>query len=201
MTSNEETARRFLQLVNSHYDEYKKKWRTHNMQKGQVFDDDVFSQTILTIYDKILKSGVSDPSDKGLENYFFKSVMMNNRRELLYPYLSKRDMNVEPFDVMKDLLDDSDIDGLKKEEARRQYFMYHLLKEVQDTFDMETFRIFRIFYLYPKMTYTRLQNLTKIKNVKKKILNVRNYLQENIDRNRLNSEFEEWYSEEKDNFW
>lgn len=171
------------------------------MRKGQAFDDDVFSQTILTIYDKILKSGVSDPSDKGLENYFFKSVMMNNRRELLYPYLSKRDMNVEPFEVMKDLLDDSDIEGLKKEEARKQYFMYHLLKEVQDTFDMETFRIFRIFYLYPKMTYTRLQNLTRIKNVKKKILNVRNYLQENIDRNRLNSEFEEWYSEEKDNFW
>ena len=201
MLNNEEIANKFLLLVNNNYDEYRKKWRTHNVQRGQVFDDDVFSQTILSIYDKIIKSGVSDSSDKGLENYFFKSVIINNKREVLYPYISRRDNNVEPFDILKDALDDSNIEEMKKNEARKQYLQYHILKAAQDNFDIESFRVFRLFYLYPKMTYARLQRITNVKNVKKKILTVRGWLQEHLSKEELNKEFENWYEEERENFW
>lgn len=201
MESKEEIANRFLQLVNKNYDEYKKKWISHNNQKGMTFDEDVFSQTILSIYDKIKKSGINDSSDKGLENYFFKSVIMNNKRELLYPYQSRRDKNVEPFDVLKNTFDDSDLSMIKKEEARKSFFQYHILKTAQDNFDLETFKVFRLFYLDGKMTYTKLTKLTGVKNAKKKILEVRNWLQNNISKEELNKEFEIWYDLEHNNFW
>lgn len=53
---NETQAEKYLNFVNSHYDDFKKKWSKHLHDKNIQFDEDVFSDTILKVYDYISKN-------------------------------------------------------------------------------------------------------------------------------------------------
>lgn len=52
---NEEQAQKYLNYVNSHYDDYSKKWKKYLIEKQMTFDEDVYSNTILKVYDYIIK--------------------------------------------------------------------------------------------------------------------------------------------------
>ena len=93
--ANETQARKYLNLANDKYLDYLKKWRTHIQDKGYDWDEDVFSDTILKVYDNILKNGIKHDSEEGLSNYWFKSFIVNIKREKQYSRNLYRDMNVD----------------------------------------------------------------------------------------------------------
>lgn len=53
--ANEEQAEKYLNYVNSNYDAFKKKWMKHIYDRQMTWDDDVFSDTIVKVYDYIIK--------------------------------------------------------------------------------------------------------------------------------------------------
>ena len=93
MGTNEQQAEKFLQWLNNHYTSQKQKLLAFCNDKKYKFDDDIFSDTYLKIYEKIRASGINDDSEKGFENYLFMAFKQNLHREKLYARNLKRDEN------------------------------------------------------------------------------------------------------------
>ena len=79
-----EQSSRFLKFANEHYEDYKKKWAKYLYDRQVYFDEDVFSETVLKVYDYINTNGIKDDSDSGLANYWFKAFNINIKREKQY---------------------------------------------------------------------------------------------------------------------
>lgn len=50
-------------FVNKNYEQLHNKWRTYCCKTHLDWDEDVFSDTIVKVYDNILKKGLNDESD------------------------------------------------------------------------------------------------------------------------------------------
>lgn len=191
----EEQARKFLYFVNSNYEKYKKKWAKYLFDRNIVFDEDVFSDTILKVYDFIMKNGINDDSEEGLANYWFKSFQTNTKREKLYSRNASRDLNVDATAEL-DLRPNGDRELEKKlmMETYSDFSVIYMLEKVEQNFDMLTFYCFRLYYLLNKMTYSKLKDITKVKDCKKRVVTAKKWLEENITKEELDRAFEKWYN-------
>ena len=66
---NKSVADEYLLWVSSNWDSLRKKYFTFCKEKNYTWSDDIFSDTYLKIYEKILKSGINDHSEEGFDNY------------------------------------------------------------------------------------------------------------------------------------
>ena len=92
---NANDADRYLQWIAKNWDSLRKKYFTFCKEKNYTWSDDIFSDTYLKIYEKILKSGINDNSEEGFDNYTFKSFKQNLQREGQYCRVAKRDANID----------------------------------------------------------------------------------------------------------
>ena len=67
--TNKEIADKYLIWFSSKYDHLKNKYRRFCTEKQYDWDDDIFSDTYVKIYDAIERNGLSDYSDAGFELY------------------------------------------------------------------------------------------------------------------------------------
>ena len=192
--ANETQARKYLNLANDKYLDYLKKWRTHIQEKGYDWDEDVFSDTIIKVYDNILKNGIKDDSEEGLSNYWFKSFIVNIKREKQYSRNLYRDMNVDASEELdKEYNGDDELKLKIKRHIYDDWLSVRLLQIVEQNFTSREFRCFRLYYIVPKMTYEKLRDLTKIKDCKKIVNTIKKWLIENTDKHQLDKEFSKWY--------
>lgn len=192
--ANETQARKYLNLANDKYLDYLKKWRTHIQDKGYDWDEDVFSDTILKVYDNILKNGIKDDSEEGLSNYWFKSFIVNIKREKQYSRNLYRDMNVDASEELdKEYNGDDELKLKIRRHIYDDWLSVRLLQIVEQNFTSREFRCFRLYYIVPKMTYEKLRDLTKIKDCKKIVNTIKKWLIENTDKHQLDKEFSKWY--------
>lgn len=192
--ANEIQARKYLNLANDKYLDYLKKWRTHIQDKGYDWDEDVFSDTILKVYDNILKNGIKDDSEEGLSNYWFKSFIVNIKREKQYSRNLYRDMNVDASEELdKEYNGDDELKLKIRRHIYDDWLSVRLLQIVEQNFTSREFRCFRLYYIVPKMTYEKLRDLTKIKDCKKIVNTIKKWLIENTDKHQLDKEFSKWY--------
>lgn len=192
--ANEIQARKYLNLANDKYLDYLKKWRTHIQEKGYDWDEDVYSDTILKVYDNILKNGIKDDSEEGLSNYWFKSFIVNIKREKQYSRNLYRDMNVDASEELdKEYNGDDELKLKIRRHIYDDWLSVRLLQIVEQNFTSREFRCFRLYYIVPKMTYEKLRDLTKIKDCKKIVNTIKKWLIENTDKHQLDKEFSKWY--------
>lgn len=194
---NEELSEIFLTTINELYDELKNRMVKYCYNKSKLYSDDVFNDTILLCYNSILKNGLNDPSNEGCQNYFFKSFKMNTLRNTQYSYNSKRDDNVDNLnDINENYLQNQPklVEKLTKD-LFTDFATIYILNEVENNFDIISFYCFRIKYLIPNTTYNDLLNLTKIKDCKKRVLDVKKWLQLNVKITDIEKAFKEYYSE------
>lgn len=187
-------SEKFLMLANKTYEDNKKKWSTHLFERQMDWDEDVYSDTILKVYDYIQKNGIADDSEQGLLNYWFKAFMINIRREKQYSRNAYRDLNVDATEELdKEFNGDEELEEKKKRHIYDDWLVYNILLIVEKTFDSKSFYCFRLYYLYPKMTYEKLKELTKIKDCKKRVITIKKWLQENLDKGKLMEQFNKYY--------
>lgn len=199
---NEEQAKRFLKIVADNYNDCLKKWRKHQLEKQIEFDEDIFQDSILKVYDKILRDGINEDTEQGYLNYFFKSFIFNSKREHQYSRVAYRDRNFDMLSFLENQDNgDSDIMDKRREEAWQQFVAYNILRLVEENFDTITFRCFRIYYLTKKMSYAKLVETTKIKDAKKRVVNTKKWIQENVDKQELIQQFNNWFEENNDLIW
>lgn len=191
-----EQAQRFLEVANKYYEDNKKKWKKYYLDNGMEFDEDVYGDTIIKIYNYLLTHKLEDDSESGFLNYWFRSFNINIKREKQYAHYQATVYG-------KDLVQESDkqpqIDETRDEKVRRHIFddwvVIYILQLVEREFDDISFRCFRLYYILPKMTYHKLREVTKIKDCKKRVVTIKKWLKENITPAQLHKKFKEYYDE------
>ena len=195
-----EDNRLFINYINDHYNQLYYKYRQFCKEKDYQWDEDIFQDTIVNCYSAITKKGkLQDTSNQGIENYFFKSFKMNLMREKQYARNQKRDLNVEADDV--DVMYE-DWTNNNKEDARtkivsdmwKDFSCLYIMMLVEDNWDDEHFYLFRLKHLC-NMTYKQLTDKTGIKGVRQKILDVKQWLKDNLKKEEINKAFQLAYGD------
>lgn len=157
----EKRAKEFLELSGKLYVKNREKWKT--MVDG--FDEDIYNDTIIKVYESILK-GADTEGD--LVGYWFKSFKNNLNRNKDYSHKKNKD-DIDVMDVLKE-----------KEYEENNINLYYstisnILLKVKSQFNRKTFEVFRM-YLLCNMSYEKLNELTGLSDCKERISKVRRWL-------------------------
>ena len=189
-----EQSSRFLKFANEHYEDYKKKWAKYLYDKQVDFDEDVFSETVLKVYDYINTNGIKDDSDSGLANYWFKSFNTNIKREKQYSRNVNRDKNIDATEELSKEMNGEDELKLKiRRHVYEDWSIVYILRLVEDNFDSISFHCFRLYYILDKMTYSKLREITKVPDSKKRVVTIKNWLKDNLTKQQMEKEFSKYY--------
>ena len=189
-----EQSSRFLKFANEHYDDYKKKWAKYLYDRQVDFDEDVFSETVLKVYDYIKTNGIKDDSDSGLANYWFKSFNTNIKREKQYSRNVNRDKNIDATEELSKEMNGEDELKLKiRRHVYEDWSIVYILRLVEDNFDSISFHCFRLYYILDKMTYSKLREITKVPDSKKRVVTIKNWLKDNLTKQQMEKEFSKYY--------
>lgn len=200
MDGNKVLADKFLQWFSTKYEHLKNKYYKFCEERDYEWDEDVFSDTYLKVYDKIVKSGINDSSDKGMENYFFIAFKMNLKRSKQYCRHTKRDYNYtddEITSLYEDYMNehqDSAMDKVRSD-CVKDFFVKEIIESVEREFGTEKAHLFASKYLIKGNTYKELARKTNRKNIRNEILEIKRWVQENISKDLLMGKFREEYDE------
>ena len=192
-------ARLFLEYINDNYEILKNKYKTMCVQNQLIWDEDVFSNTILSCYNAINKKGkLDDTSNQGIENYFFRSFKQNVQRERQYCRVSKRDLNYnsdsinQAYENWYNGTKDTAINKIRSD-LYKDFATLYIMHRVEDEFDAEHFRLFNLKTLIPDMTYKKLQEKTKCTSCRQKVIDVRNWVRNNVSKEEIKKAFNLMY--------
>ncbi len=191
----------FINYINDHYQTLKNKYRRFCIEKQYDWDEDIFSDTILSCYTAIEKKGsLNDKTNQGIENYFFRSFKQNLQREKQYCRVSKRDMNYNSDninEVYEDWYNENNSQAKTKllNDLWKDFATLYILTKVEDNFDAEHFRLFRLKYLVPSMTYKKLQEKTQAKKCRQKVVDVKNWIRDNVSKQEIKKVFTLMYGD------
>ena len=192
-------ARLFLEYINDNYEILKNKYKTMCIQNQLNWDEDVFSNTILSCYNAINKKGkLDDTSNQGIENYFFRSFKQNVQRERQYCRVSKRDLNYNSDSInlaYENWYNDTKDTAINKirSDLYKDFATLYIMHRVEDEFDAEHFRLFNLKTLIPDMTYKKLQEKTKCTSCRQKVIDVRNWVRNNVSKEEIKKAFNLMY--------
>ena len=187
----------FINYINDHYEELYKRFQAFCYDKKYEFDEDIFQDTVLKCYKLIERKGLEDISDKGIENYFFMSFKTNLQREKQYARCQKRDNNIINLsgaysEYLNSLLTSEE---KLKSDLYKDFATLYLLSKAEEHFDDEHFYLFRIKTFDKNMTYQKLQQKTGIKGVRQKVVDVKNWLKNNVTKEEIDNAFNDTYGD------
>ena len=164
----EKRAREFLELSATLYNENKKKWKPILKNMGLQFDEDIYSDSILKVYDAIMKG---EDTEGDVIGYWYRCFINNTKRDKQYSYNSKRD-DIDVIDYLKD----------KAEQVSTAETYYptirELLDKVKNNYDIKSYHLFKIYYL----THITFEELSEIVgyDVKTKIMKIKKWIKDNV---------------------
>ena len=191
----------FLNYINDHYQLLKNKYRKFCKEKDYQWDEDIYSDTILKCYEAIERKGkMEDPSDQGIENYFFRSFKQNLQREKQYCRVSKRDLNIKSDDINQlyeewfNYTKDTSTNKIKRD-LFKDFGILYIMMKVEENFPPDDFRLFQLKTLIPNMTYNKLAEKTKEKCVRQRVVNIKNWLKDNVSKEEVDKAFQRLYGD------
>ena len=188
--NNQEQAEKYLKWMSENYDAQKQKLLAFCNDKHYTFNEDIFCDTYMKIYDKISKYGIKDCTDKGFDNYTFISFKINTMREGQYSRNARRDDNVVNLGARYEAYLNSQLTHEEKllADLKKDYSTLYLLKVIEDNFDAETFYLFRL-KLFSGLTYKQVSERTNLKGVRQRIVDCKNYLKHHITKDEIDKAF------------
>lgn len=196
--NNKDIADAYLVWVSKNYTHLKNKYFKFCQENQFDYDEDIFSETYLKIYDVILKKGIEDSSEKGFDNYTFKSYKNNIMNEKNYCRTKNRDYNVTS-DNIEQLYEDwyNDNHTSSTQKLKRDLFIdfatLYIILSVEEAFDAEHARLYKLKVLVKGMTFKKLADITHIKASRRKVIEVQRWVKEHITREMVNKAFYDWY--------
>lgn len=192
---NKTIAKRYLDWFAYNYDEIYNRLRAFCNNKHYTFDEDIFQDCIIKIHNKIIRNGMNDSTDNGFNNYTFLTFKQNLQREKQYSRNNKRDYNITNLSGLYEKYQNSQIALVEK--LKRDLFtdfaaIYILLK-VEENFSAEELYLFKLKTFDKDMTYKKLAEKTNIKGCRQKVINVKNWLKENVTKDEIKKAFDKKY--------
>lgn len=156
----EKKAKEYLDYAGKVYEDNKKKWR----KMVDDFDEDIYNDTIIKVYEAILKG---EDTDNDINGYWFTSFKNNIKRSKGY----KKNKDKEDISV-----------AINKEYEDEEINLYYsnlesILLEIRKKFDRRTFEVFRM-YLLCNISYEELDKVTGVDS-KERIMRVKKWLNGN----------------------
>lgn len=190
----------FLNYISDNYKDLYFKYRQFCKEKQYEWDEDIFQDTILKCFDTITKNGkLKDTSPQGIENYFFISFKTNLKREKQYARNLKRDLNYttekvsEAYESWYNSFHTSSTEKLKSD-LWKDFTTLYLMTKVEEAFDQEHFYLFKLKHLCG-MTYSQLTQKTNLKGCRQKVLEVKEWLKENVTKAQIKEAFYALYGD------
>lgn len=189
--TNDEQANKFLQWVNDNYEYLKTHHQAYCLNTKQNWSEDIFADTYLKIYEKIAKDGIKDDSDRGFECYFFMSFKTNLKREKQYARNVKRDENNANLPILQETYLNKQLTEREKllHDLFIDYATLYILRTIERQFPPEDYRLFKM-KLFDRLTYKELAERTCEKSVRQRIVNIKQWLKENISKTEIKKEFD-----------
>lgn len=192
-----EDATKFINTINDHYETVKKELQSYCDSVGERFDEDIFQDTIIKCYTLISKNGeMKDSSYQGCKNFMFQAFKRNLKREQQYARNQKRDGNVTNLSKHNEVYLNSKLtqEEKLKSDLYKDFATLYLMKRVEEEFDTEHFYLFRL-KTFTNMTYAQLSEKTGIKGCRQKVVDVKNWLKENVTTKEIKDEFDSIYGD------
>lgn len=193
MTSQTST---YLEYIDKHYNELKERFKKFCSNQHYQFDEDIFSDTLLKIYDIVEKKGLEDMTDGGIENYLFMSFKNNLKREKQY-YRNRAKKEItglsETYDEYYNENNDPPTHKIIND-LYQDFSVIYIIRKVEEQFPSEYVYCFKLKFLY-KLTYKELQEKAKrvsIKNSRQKTVDVIRWARENISKEEVDKAFDEF---------
>lgn len=191
----------FLTYVNDNYIAIQTKIKMLCGRNKQKFDEDIYHEAILRCYKCIEKKGyMNDSSPSGIEGYLIRSYF-NLVKELKRSAMNaKRDMNYNSDNISnlyEDWYNSNNLDARDKivQDMFKDFSVLYILMIAESNFDNEHFYLFKLKTLMPNMTYKKLQEKTKMKAVRQKVVEVKRFIQSNVTKEEIRKEFYEIYGD------
>lgn len=193
---NQGIERRFIQHINDNYGNLVNTAYTmfnNNKKRKLVFDRDIFQDTIIRCYNNIkAKQKMADESPHGMDCYFLKALYLNHIEKERYAwYKNRSDIDVNFAISSTGEYSDGIYSKLLKD-LKEDFSILYIMRQVEQHFDNEHFYLYRLKTLC-EMTYKEICNKTKIKGARNKILEVSQWIKENIKKEDVDNEFNELY--------
>lgn len=190
-----ETSEKFLKWIANNYDQLKSKYSKFCYNKHYVFDEDIFADLPIKVYELIQKKGISDATDSGFDNYCFKAFKNNLLNEKRYSRVNKRDSNKSDAEINELYESWYNVNKVSSNEKVMRdlwidFSTLYILLLVEANFDSEHFYLFKIKTLCG-LTFKQLQEQTQIPYSRKKFLEVQNWLKVNLKKSDVKRAFDE----------
>ena len=190
----------YFNCIESNYDNLQKICQDVCNRNKEQYSPDIFNDTIIQIHKIIQKKGqLDDMTCDGIMRYFVRSYVNNLRCEKRYAYIKKRDLNITK-DEFNEQYEKSQFSRQEKiiKDLLEDFSVLYIMKMVELNFDAEHYHLFKLKTLCG-MTYKQIHDKTHIKKSREKIIEVNNWVKENITRKKIKEEFQEIYGELLDN--
>lgn len=76
--TNEEQLQLFYNFLEKNYTQLQKKYKQMCFLNHMTYDEDTLQDTVIKVADIILRKGLKDESEKGIENYFFQRIQVQH---------------------------------------------------------------------------------------------------------------------------
>lgn len=182
----------FFQWIAEHWEQQKNKLQRFCANQRLPFDDDVYSETVTKIAERILKKGLKDTTPKGMENYLFKSFKINTLRERDYARNKKRDHNVTDItQLYEDWANEHQLTPTSKllHDLKQDFSLLYLASVVIEHYGEQSAHLFLTKYCY-RYTYKQMQaKFSNIKHLREHLLEIKHFLQEHVTKEEINAAF------------
>ena len=186
-----DVADKWIQYIGTIYEEYRMKYFKMANDLNYKVSEDMLNDTILACYNSIARNNLSDTTEQGMRNYLFRAFKVNLNA-------------ISSYDKRKDVVDDltalaeqyenqgeTTYNKIKKQ-LFEDYVLIYILEQVENNFDTITFHCYRLKTMLP-CTYQRLREITKIKDCKKRVVNVMKWVRNNITKKEILTNFKKQY--------
>lgn len=191
----------FLDYVGKNYDKIQGKIKIICGRNKQPYNQDFLQDSIIRCHNAIKKRGyIKDKTPYGIESYLIKAYFTNVREDKRAAINAKRDLNYNSDNIStlyEDWYNDNNVSALTKikEDLFKDYSILYLITVVEENFDQEHSYLFKLKNLSKDMTYKKLADKTHIKGCRQKVLEVKEFLQENVTKEQIKESFNEIFSE------
>ena len=186
-----DVADRWLQYIGTIYEEYRKKYFKMANDLNYNVKEDMLNDTILSCYNSIARNNLSDTTEQGMRNYLFRAFKTNLNATSSY---DKRKDIVDDLTALAEQYEnqrETTYNKIKKQ-LLEDYSLIYILEQVENNFDTISFYCYRLKTMLP-CTYQRLREITKIKDCKKRVVNVMKWVRNNITKKEILTNFNKTY--------
>ena len=186
-----DVADKWLQYIGTIYEEYRMKYFKMANDLNYKVNEDMLNDTILACYNSIARNNLSDTTEQGMRNYLFRAFKVNLNA------ISNYDKRKDIVDDLSALAEQYEFQGEAtynkiKKQLFEDYALIYILEQVENNFDTISFNVFRLKTMLP-CTYQRLREITKVKDAKKRVVNVMKWVRNNITKKEILTNFNKTY--------